>query len=69
MEMDISIHQFPYVAKSGLSALRDRVPDVKLLVGFVIQGESDEELPETLLGGAEIRGMDFSKADFIPIPS
>ncbi len=65
--MDINIHQFPYVAKSGLNVLRDRVPDVKLLVGYVIQGETDEELPETLLGGAEIRGMDFSKADFINI--
>src|SRR5690606_1785426 len=53
LEIDISIFDFPYPAKSTLSALRDRVSEILLRAGFVFQGETDDELPECLLGGAD----------------
>lgn len=69
LEIDLLVHSFPYHAKSILNMLRSHIPDIHLLAGFVIQGETDDELPETLLGGAEAKGIDFKKAEFISIPS
>ena len=53
-EVDISIFDFPFLAQKALYALKDRVAEIGLRAGFVFQGESDEELPENLLGGAEL---------------
>ena len=62
LEMDMNIHDFPLIARSGLYAIRDKAPDIEMRAGFVIQGNPDEELPECLFGCAEIRGLDFSLA-------
>jgi len=64
-EVDISIFDFPFTAKSALSALKDRVSEVLMRAGFTIQGELDEELPECLLGGADMCGLDFRLAKVI----
>ncbi len=53
-EVDISIFDFPMLARKALNSLKDRVAEVAIRAGFVMQGETDEELPECLLGGAEI---------------
>jgi len=64
-EVDISIFDFPYMAKKTLSALKDRVSEIAVKGGFVFQGEADEELPEILLGGGDICGLDFRLAKVI----
>jgi len=57
-EVDLSVFDFPFLARKALYSLKDRVAEISVRAGFVVQGESDEELPEILLGGAELRGMD-----------
>ena len=64
-EVDISIFDFPFLARKALFSLKDRVSEIKIRAGFTVQGESDEELPEVLLGGAELRGVDFRLATMI----
>ena len=68
IEVDISIFDFPFMAKRGLYALKDRVPDLTLRAGFTVQGEDDDELPEILLGGADFWGLDFRCARVLPEP-
>jgi len=64
-EVDISIYDFPFLAKKALSVVKDRVSELNLKAGFAIQGETDEELPECLLGGVDLCGLDFRLAKLI----
>jgi len=51
MEIDINLHTFPYMFKQAMTYLNDHY-FVRMLMtfGFVIEGRSEEELPEVLLG-------------------
>jgi hypothetical protein len=59
LEMDINIHQFSVLARKTLKSLQPKVPDMKLRIGFVIEGHEDDELPEQMLGCADISGLNF----------
>ena len=48
-EVDIDIHRFGYLARLGLSGVRERIKDVVFDWAFVIEGHTDEELPENIL--------------------
>jgi hypothetical protein len=51
MEFDVSLHPFPYLAKQGICFMRDSFfKKIVVSFGFVIEGRSDDELPECLLG-------------------
>jgi hypothetical protein len=51
MEFDISLHPFPYLAKQGICFMKDSYfKKVLVTFGFTIEGRSDDELPECLIG-------------------
>jgi len=51
MEFDISLYPFPYIAKQGICFIKDSyLKKVVVTFGFVIEGRSDDELPECLIG-------------------
>ena len=51
MEFDISLHPFPYLAKQGICFMKDTYfKKVLVTFGFVIEGRSDDELPECIIG-------------------
>lgn len=51
LEMDISLHPFPYLAKQGICFMKDSYfKKVLVTFGFVIEGKTDDELPECILG-------------------
>jgi hypothetical protein len=51
MEFDVSLFPFPYLAKQGICLLKDSyVKKMLVSFGFAIEGRSDDELPECLLG-------------------
>ena len=56
MEFDISLHPFPYLAKQAFSYLYNQNVFKNLIVacGFVIESRDDDELPECLIGLAEV---------------
>jgi len=50
-EFDISLHPFPYLAKQGICFMKDTYfKKVLVTFGFLIEGRSDDELPECLIG-------------------
>jgi len=65
IEMAINIFVFKYVAKSGLHALLGRFCEMVLHIGFVIEGRSDEELPEQIL--ASLTFNHFSPNTFVDV--
>ena len=62
VEMSVNVRLWAYLAKKGLHVLKDRFPQFVLNVGFTIEGRSDEELPEVLLGGVRMLHLDPGKA-------
>ncbi|KAL3911981.1 MAG: hypothetical protein SGILL_007069 [Bacillariaceae sp.] len=51
IEFDISLHPFPYLAKQGICYMKDAFfKKVLVTFGFLIEGRSDDELPECLIG-------------------
>jgi hypothetical protein len=51
VEFDISLHPFPYLAKQGICFMKDTYfKKVLVTFGFLIEGRSDDELPECLIG-------------------
>eukprot|EP00613_Pedinella_sp_CCMP2098_P020007 CAMPEP_0171688532 /NCGR_PEP_ID=MMETSP0991-20121206/3945_1 /TAXON_ID=483369 /ORGANISM="non described non described, Strain CCMP2098" /LENGTH=869 /DNA_ID=CAMNT_0012276479 /DNA_START=34 /DNA_END=2643 /DNA_ORIENTATION=+ len=54
LELNVNIRTWPYLAKQGLGYLMSGLDKTDLDVGFVIEGSSDEELPEVLLGSARL---------------
>lgn len=65
-EVNIDVHNFGYMARVGLSGVRGMLQNMVFDVGFVIQGDDDSELPETLLGCA--RTAHLRLADAVPAP-
>mmetsp|Transcript_19744 Transcript_19744/g.29975 ORF Transcript_19744/g.29975 Transcript_19744/m.29975 type:complete len:311 (+) Transcript_19744:3-935(+) len=55
MEFDVSLHPFPYLAKQGIMYLKGKLfKEILVTFGFCIEGRSDEELPEVLIGQAQL---------------
>jgi hypothetical protein len=50
MEFDISLHPFPYLFKQGMAYLRDYHDRTVCTCAFVIEGRSNDELPEVVIG-------------------
>ena len=51
VEFDISLHPFPYLAKQGICFMKDSYfKKVLCTFGFLIEGRSDDELPECFIG-------------------
>jgi len=61
-EMDINVHDFAYVPRKALNSTLDKLPGMKIGSAYVIQGESDDELPETLLGCSDFEDLILSTA-------
>lgn len=51
IEFDVSLHPFPYLAKQGICFMKESYfKKVLVTFGFLIEGRSDDELPECLIG-------------------
>ena len=62
LEMDINVHRFSYPARAGLQSICGRFCEMEMAVGFVIEGRSDEELPDVMLGAAQLNRCDWESA-------
>eukprot|EP01001_Neometanema_parovale_P010085 NODE_631_length_2234_cov_76.005211_g601_i0.p1 GENE.NODE_631_length_2234_cov_76.005211_g601_i0~~NODE_631_length_2234_cov_76.005211_g601_i0.p1 ORF type:complete len:643 (-),score=101.77 NODE_631_length_2234_cov_76.005211_g601_i0:304-2133(-) len=49
-EVDVDVHTFGFIARKGLNGFLPRIAGMVLDVGFVIEGEDNNELPEVILG-------------------
>lgn len=65
-EVDVDVHRFSYTARVGLGGVRERIKDCIFDFGFVIEGHSDFELPENMLGAVRFSKLDLSLAKVFP---
>jgi len=63
-EMDVNVHEFAYVPRKAIYSVMDRVAAMKIRCAFMLQGESDEELPERVFACCAIDDLDISR----PVP-
>jgi hypothetical protein len=62
IEMDINIHKFSYLCRTTLINMKDRFSQMVIRCGFTIEGRDDDELPEVLLGCANLNGVNLDAA-------
>ena len=60
--MDINVHAFGYMARSGLQSIFRDFQDFILTVGFVLEGRADSELPECMLASFDLNHVDYNMA-------
>ena len=61
-EAVLDAHDFNLIARKGLNSLLDRIKDMVLDISFCMEGHSNDELPETLLGCYRLNRVDMSVA-------
>lgn len=62
LNMDINVHAFGYMARSGLQSIFRDFQDFILSVGFTIESRENEELPECILGCFDLNHVDYNSA-------
>jgi len=65
MEMDIHVHKFATLAKQSIHYISSRCGQMFMQIGFVIEGVSDPELPETLFACVAVNKPQEELAEFI----
>lgn len=65
-EVDVDVHRFSYTSRLGLSGVKERIKDCVFDFGFVIEGHSDFELPENMLGAVRFSKLDLTQAMKFP---
>lgn len=62
IEMDANIHKFNILARKALSSMQDRIKEFEARIAFVIEGVTNDELPETLFGTVYLHNVDLLTA-------
>jgi hypothetical protein len=62
LTFDVNVHLFSMMARQSLSDMHPHLRKMRFQIGFVIQGASEDELPEQLLGCAQVGHLDFAAA-------
>ena len=65
MEIDIHIHKFANLAKKSIHLLSSHCGLMYMQIGFVVEGRTDEELPETLFACVGVNRPVEEKAEFL----
>lgn len=61
VEIDCNLGGFSYLARQGMWNCMQYVPEIDFRVGFVVQGETDVELPERVMCAVELHMADLAK--------
>jgi hypothetical protein len=62
LEIDVNTRMWGLLTRQAFHRLKERTKEMELRVGFVIQGGTDEELPEAVFGCAELHHVDLMAA-------
>jgi hypothetical protein len=65
IEKDIHVHKFANLARQSIHLLSSRCGLMYMQIGFVIEGRSDDELPEVLIGCVAINKPQEDQAEFL----
>ena len=64
---DIDVHKFGYPARRGLSYVKDTIESAIFDIGVVIEGETNDELPEQILACCRVSKMGQERCKEFPI--
>ncbi|CAD7696376.1 unnamed protein product [Ostreobium quekettii] len=62
LEVDLDVHAYGYLARRAFASFTPRLAGLVFENALLIQGNSEEELPEMLLGVARLHRIDFTRA-------
>jgi len=65
LEADVDIHRYCYLARKMCPALVGSLTLMKVDVGIVVEGQGDDEQPETLLGCVRMNHIDTRTAHLL----
>eukprot|EP00471_Norrisiella_sphaerica_P007643 CAMPEP_0184493300 /NCGR_PEP_ID=MMETSP0113_2-20130426/25631_1 /TAXON_ID=91329 /ORGANISM="Norrisiella sphaerica, Strain BC52" /LENGTH=379 /DNA_ID=CAMNT_0026878511 /DNA_START=170 /DNA_END=1309 /DNA_ORIENTATION=+ len=65
-EVDVDIHVYNYIGLRFMYELKGSLNKLIVDVGFVVQSEKDDEMPETLLGGGRLSHINYEN-DCVPV--
>lgn len=68
VEFDVCVHDFAYLARKALHAMIDRAPQMRLRCAFIVQGETDEELPEQVFACSAVHKLNLHSARPVNLP-
>eukprot|EP00449_Zooxanthella_nutricula_P032778 CAMPEP_0198492796 /NCGR_PEP_ID=MMETSP1462-20131121/3615_1 /TAXON_ID=1333877 /ORGANISM="Brandtodinium nutriculum, Strain RCC3387" /LENGTH=273 /DNA_ID=CAMNT_0044221445 /DNA_START=72 /DNA_END=889 /DNA_ORIENTATION=- len=68
VEIAVDIRGFNPFARSVLCRFRHELVHTSVQLGLMLQGCSDHELPEALLGCVELQGIDLENCEFVDMP-
>ena len=60
-EVDIDAHIFGFLARKMFPAMLRKLDQMVLDIGFCIEGQQDDELPEQVIGAARLHHIDLTK--------
>ena len=66
LEMTANVHRWGYLAKKGFVSLLPKFRELRLDIGFTIEGRADDELPECVLGCFAANFCDEGSLERIP---
>ena len=58
-EMQINVHNFGAMTRLALGSLKGRFKEMAARVAFTIEGRSEDQLPELVLGCADLHNLDI----------
>ncbi len=58
-QIDLDVHSYTFLARKAINSFHSRLSEVVWENAFVVQGNSNDELPEQLLACARIYRADF----------
>eukprot|EP01083_Nonionella_stella_P061141 159400_1 len=65
-EVDVDVHKFGYPARLGLHGVKESIQSVVFDMGFVIQSEHNDEMPEQMLACCRISKLSPNDTHQIP---
>eukprot|EP00467_Chlorarachnion_reptans_P007446 CAMPEP_0114500712 /NCGR_PEP_ID=MMETSP0109-20121206/8109_1 /TAXON_ID=29199 /ORGANISM="Chlorarachnion reptans, Strain CCCM449" /LENGTH=848 /DNA_ID=CAMNT_0001678389 /DNA_START=684 /DNA_END=3227 /DNA_ORIENTATION=+ len=61
IELDINQHTSNYVKKQTVFKMKQHLAAMMLEIGFLLESQDDDEMPEKLIGAIRLHGIDFEK--------
>jgi hypothetical protein len=68
-EIDLDIHRFSSLARNGFFHVKHMIPKIEADFTFLVEGRSNEELPEQLLGGFKAFGIKYFNSEELDVAS
>jgi len=61
LEVDINQHTSNYVKKRTVFNLKEHLASMSLDVGFLVEAQEENEMPERLIGSVTLKGLDYER--------